>query len=62
MLSYGKRGSPNPSLAQGLFARTDLNTSATGETRLEAGKMEFEHGVHGQTYPAGAVFVGYCLQ
>ena len=60
MLSYGSKGNPNPSLAHGRLVRTDLKTSATGETRLEAGKIPLEH--EGHTYPAGAVFMGYCLQ
>lgn len=52
-------GKPKPALAQFTPANFSLNTSATGETNFESGKMRSLH--VGHVYPAGAVVAGNSL-
>ena len=57
MLSRGKRGKPSPSLAHARLLMTARRLSATGETKLAAGKIGCEQ--DGHMKPAGAVLEGY---
>ena len=59
-LSTANKGRPRPSRAQARLLMAALRLSATGETKLAAGKMGLEH--VGQTKPAGAVLAGYWRQ